>query len=158
MDWVLRERTLDTKQIVTKIIKEHLDRLSKGTVSQTLCLSFTFNTQILISSCGKLGRTAESVIQWYSGEENFSDAFLNKIRAKNASYNKTKLADAIFAAIISTVPLYSLAITHVVDFFLQGEQTTGIEGLMQAIEYESQETDAVIFNYACEALSEPSFL
>ena len=92
-------------------------------------------------------------MQWYTGEERFHEAFLSRLKSSNPSLNTAQLADAIFTSIISTIPLYSLALTHVVDFFLSQQHTAGFENLNQAVLQETDAGDSLIYDYACEALS-----
>lgn len=107
----------------------------------------------MISSFLQIGRIADSVMQWCTGEQRFHETFLGKLKSSNPSLNNTQLADAAFATIISTIPLYSLALTHIVDFYLSQEHHAGFESLNQAVLIETDIGDTLIYDFACEALS-----
>ena len=94
-------------------------------------------------------------MQWYNGEDKFSDIFLSRV-LESIPYKKNA-AESVFAAIVPTVALYSKAITHIVDFFMNEEQAPARELLSRLIEVKSAESDEKIYALACEALRKQQF-
>ena len=88
-------------------------------------------------------------MQWYNGEDKFSDIFLSRV-LESIPYKNA--VESVFAAIVPTVALYSKTIAHIVDFFLSEEQATARELLGRLIEVKSAENDERIYALACEAL------
>ena len=98
-------------------------------------------------------KVADSLIQWYTGEDKFSDVFLSKV-LESATNGNIDLAESIFATFVPTASLFSKAIVHIVDFFLMDDQVDIRQQLIR-LAYESSSTgDAQIYKLACEALRE----
>ncbi|KAI5117214.1 hypothetical protein M0805_003501 [Coniferiporia weirii] len=129
MDWVLREESVKTANFVVEAIKEHLKRLSGR---------------------GIIGKVTDSLLQWYTGECNSSDLFLSKVLTYDQ--NKSVLANSVFASAVSTAALYSKAIAHVVDFFLDSSQTTALNEVVQLASINTPESNNKLYKYAREAL------
>ena len=72
----------------------------------------------------QIGKLTDSVLQWYTGEHNFSDAFLGKVLS-STMHDRRPLVNSIFGALIPSISLFSKSISHIVDFFLQDEQADG---------------------------------
>ncbi|THH03822.1 hypothetical protein EW145_g5979 [Phellinidium pouzarii] len=129
MDWVLRERSLKTAQLVITDVKEHLKRLSgKGFIS----------------------KVSDLLKQLYTGEDDLSDVFLSRILTRDK--NISVLASSVFASAVSTAALYSKAIIHVVDFFLDNSQRKALEEIVRLASVTSAESDRELYKYAREAL------
>ncbi|KAL5504779.1 hypothetical protein ACEPAH_7442 [Sanghuangporus vaninii] len=129
MDWVLRERTAKASFAITDAISEHLKRLAGQ---------------------GIIGKVTDSLIQWYTGEDKFSDVFLSRV-LESAPRGK-HVTESIFATIVPTIALYSKSIVHIVDFFLKEEQTSARKLLVQLTRDKSVENDEKLYALACEAL------
>lgn len=118
-----------------------------------------FSLPLTHPSCLQISKVSDSFTQWYTGEDNFSDAFLSKV-VQNSPRADTLLglANDIFGAIASTTALYSKAIVHVIDFFLSEEQTSVRKEIVRLANEGSFESDEKLYLFACEALRESSRL
>ncbi|KAH8108998.1 heme peroxidase [Phellopilus nigrolimitatus] len=130
LDWVLREKSLKTTNAIIEIVKEHLKRLSGK---------------------GIIVRVTDSIMQWYTGEDRFSDIFLSRVLSYQG-ISKPSLASSVFAAAASTAALYAKAIVHVVDFYLNDSQQEARREIIHLSSASTRESDARLYKYAREAL------
>ncbi|EJD08383.1 heme peroxidase [Fomitiporia mediterranea MF3/22] len=130
MDWVLRERSTRSTRKVTENLSEHLKRLSQRSI---------------------VGKLADSVLQWYTGEDNFSDTFLAKVLS-STMHDRRTLVNSLFGALIPSISLFSKSISHILDFFLQDEQADVRRDLVALCNTGSARADKEVYQLACEAL------
>ena len=79
---------------------------------------------------------------------------MGNVLANNTHGTTSDLAKSIFASVIGTVPVYSTAITHVVDYFLREDQAAALEQLTKLARDGNPADDEEMFFMALTALSE----
>ena len=150
LDWVLREKSHESAQVIVDLVEAHLRRLSgKSVVSYKTSIENWTKLKYVF----QLGRLSDSVVQWYTGEDKTSDAFLTRVLASQNQYDNRELACSVFAAATSTAALYSKAIAHIVNFYLDDSQEEAREEIAKlANDDRLVETDAMLYGFAREAL------
>jgi len=99
-----------------------------------------------------VSKLSDSFINWYTGEDNFSDNFLKKFASAQKGLNKKIVATSVFVAIASTASLYSKALAIIVDFFLDDSQKDARDALVKIAEEGLMDSDARIYQVVREAL------
>lgn len=92
-----------------------------------------------------------------AGTENASHAFLRRVLAagKAQRVSVETLASSVFATTVCTAALYSKAIAHIVDFYLDPPQSSELEeivGIARGVR--GPQGDSLLLRFAKEAMRE----
>lgn len=82
--------------------------------------------------------------------------FLNKLwedHGKGQGSHHWEFATYLFAAVVPTAPIYSQALSHIVNFYLQDERQAQKEEIVALSKSKDKNADVKIMRYAYEALS-----
>ncbi|KDQ52925.1 hypothetical protein JAAARDRAFT_162433 [Jaapia argillacea MUCL 33604] len=111
-------------------LKSHLERLKDG----------------LFSISGLVDTTKH----FWTGANDHSDAFLKSLLSANKNANLDDLAKALVLEVVGTAALYSKAIAHVIDFYL--DQDAACKDILQLATVNTTASDAKLSSYIREAL------
>jgi len=130
-DWALHERARKTADDFIDRLKEHLVRLS-GSI-----LSFDGITQTLSG--------------FWAGRNN-SDNFLRQLLAARRTHPADQIAASLFSEVIPTAAIYSKAIAHIVNFYLDDDRKHAREDIARLSTLRTPASEARVQAYAREAL------
>lgn len=93
------------------------------------------------------------MIGFLAGRNN-SDNFLKQLLAARRTHPADQIAASLFSEVIPTAAVYSKAIAHVVNFFLDDNQKEARQDIARLSTLRTPESEARVLAYAREALSE----
>lgn len=94
---------------------------------------------------------ADTVTQWYTGEDDLSDAFIKNL-LNYPGITPSAIASGVFASVLSSCALFSKCIVHVVDRFLSEEDKETRAHLVRAAQVIGHESDSDLWKYTIDAL------
>lgn len=97
---------------------------------------------------------SDSVVRYIAGQNDHSDDFLTQLVNAGKGQTPRELAGSLFAEVIPTTALYSQAITHIVNFYLDDDKKNAREDLVRLTGLYTPEAEEKILSYAWEALRE----
>jgi linoleate 10R-lipoxygenase len=100
---------------------------------------------------------SDSVIRYIAGQNDHSDDFLAQLLNAGKGQTSRALACSLFSEIIPTTTLYSQAITHIVNFYLDDDKKEARDDLVRLTSLYSPEAEEKILSYAWEALRERNY-
>jgi linoleate 10R-lipoxygenase len=130
-DWPLREASHKTAKHFIERIKGHLLRLSGSILS--------------------VDGISDSLIGFLAGRNN-SDGFLKQLLADRRTHPPEQIAASLFSEVVPTTPIYSKAIAHVVNYYLDENQTEARQDIARLSTLRTPESEARILAYVREAL------
>lgn len=95
---------------------------------------------------------SESLVGFWAGRNN-SDTFLKQLLAARRTHPPNQIAASLFSEVIPTAALYSKAIAHVVNFYLDNDRTEARQDIARQSTLRTPESEARILSYVREALS-----
>ncbi|KAL6303709.1 heme peroxidase [Sparassis latifolia] len=130
-DFSLRVRATNTANQVCQYIRGHLTKLSEGTLSS--------------------GGIADTVKHWIAGANDHSNHFLAGVLAAANGSSPEEIAAGIFAEVVATTALYSNALAHVVDYYLDDQRR---DKFVQVISSNDKQSEDETVKAVREALRE----
>ncbi|CAA7270854.1 unnamed protein product [Cyclocybe aegerita] len=131
-DWKLQGCSQEASKEILEMLQPHLDHVAS---------TFRFSISDAHNHMGIGGKN--------------SHMFLKKLWHKlGKNYTRTEFTAQVFAAVIPTVALYSQAVAHIVDFYLDQDKQVAREEILRLAALMEKEKDACskIMGYAYEAL------
>ncbi|KAI0265719.1 heme peroxidase [Gloeopeniophorella convolvens] len=137
-DWHLRESSKFAADKALQYLRAHLIKITRGSVRLNV-EGFT-----------------DSVLHWVSGRNDHSHDFLKPlVDATGAQAGPSALdglAASLYAAVVPTAALFSQALTHVVNFYLDADRAAQRAEIARLAELRTPQADAQILPYVFEAL------
>ena len=103
---------------------------------------------------------SDSVLQVLTGSNIHSDDFQKTLLStSSSSVSPDTLSASLFASLVPTVPLYSLSLVHVVNFYLDPSRTRALARIkeLSAIPAGSASANKELMQFVWEALREHPF-
>lgn len=101
---------------------------------------------------GLNGAKFKLVERMKSWKKHDHDEFLKSLNSENSDLENATLAADIFDATVPTAALFSKAIVHVVDHFLDDENKQARKEIVDLFSSKKQDSSAKIMGYVREAL------
>jgi linoleate 10R-lipoxygenase len=95
---------------------------------------------------------SDSLIGFLAGRNN-SDGFLKQLLADRRTHPAEQIAASLFSEVVPTTAIYSKAIAHVVNYYLDENQTEARQDIARLSTLRTPESEARILAYVREALS-----
>ncbi|KAF7972285.1 hypothetical protein HWV62_18532 [Athelia sp. TMB] len=133
-DWTLRQNALGVADDFSGLIKGHLTRLSES-----------------ILSVSGMTDTVLGLLAGYNNHEN-SDAFLKQLLAMRRTHPPGQIAASLFAEVVPTAAIYSKAIAHIVNFYLDDSRAKERANIVALAGERTEDASKKIMVYAREAI------
>jgi linoleate 10R-lipoxygenase len=98
----------------------------------------------------------QAIISRWAGRNN-SDGFLKPLQVATENYSADQIAATLVSDMISTAAIYSKAVAHIVNFYLDDSRKEARANIVQLSTLRTPESVAKVQAYIREALSKYMF-
>lgn len=157
-DWTLREHSVEAITEISKYLRAHLVKISRGNVRAFPSMERARFSTDLLAPQFNVTALSDTFGQWVAGRNDHSESFLKDlVKAAGGKDNDAaldKLTASLILEVVATAPLFSKAMTHVVNFFLQDGREQLRAQVTTLAGGKTEKADAEVMKFVYEALSE----